>query len=41
MIESNLGNSFLKKSYTKLGGTTSSRLFFKKLKIDYISGLTV
>ena len=29
LIEYNIKNIFLKKSYTKYGGETSSRLFFK------------
>ena len=33
LIEYNMGNTFLEESYTKFGGETSPRKFFKKIKI--------
>ena len=33
LIECNMKNIFLEKSYTKYGGETSPRLFTKKLKL--------
>ena len=38
LIECNMRNIFLQKSYTKRGGETSPRLFSEKLKFEYISG---
>ena len=34
LIEYNMRNIFLEKSYTKCGGETSPRLFFEKLKLN-------
>ena len=34
LIECNMGNIFLEKSYTKCGGETSSRRFSEKLKLN-------
>ena len=34
LIESNIRNIFLEKSYTKCGGQTSSRTFSEKLKLS-------
>ena len=34
LIECNMGNIFLEKSYTKFGGETSPRPFSKKLKLS-------
>ena len=34
LIDYNLGNIFLEKSYTKYGGETSSRPFSEKLKLS-------
>ena len=39
LLEYNLRNSFLEKSYTKCGGETISRPFSKKIKIEHIFGL--
>ena len=33
LIECNMGNTFLEKSYTKCGGETSPRPFSEKLKL--------
>ena len=38
LIEYDMRNSFLEKSYAKCGGETISRPFSKKTKIEYISG---
>ena len=38
LIEYNITNIFLGKSYTKCGGETSPRPFSEKIKIEYISG---
>ena len=38
LIEYNMRNTFLKKSYAKYGGETIPRPFSKKKKIEYISG---
>ena len=38
LIEHNLRNIFLEKSYTKSGGETIHRPFHKKIKIENISG---
>ena len=38
LIECNMRNIFLEKSYTKCGGETSPRHFSDKIKIDHISG---
>ena len=38
LIEYNLRNIFLEKSYRKCGGETIAGLFFKKIKIEHISG---
>ena len=35
----NMRNIFLEKSYTKFGGEAIPRPFFKKIKIEHISGL--
>ena len=37
LIEYNMRNIFLEKSYTKFGGEISPRPFFEKSKIDHIS----
>ena len=37
LIECNMRNIFLEKSYTKYGGETSSRPSFEKTKIEHIS----
>ena len=34
LIECNMWNNFLEKSYAKCGGETSSKLFSKKLKLS-------
>ena len=34
LIEYNMRNIFIEKSYTKYGGEASPRLFYKKLKIS-------
>ena len=41
LIEYNMRNIFLEKSYTKCGGETSPRTFSGKLKFEYISGSIV
>ena len=41
LIEHNMRNIFVEKSCTKCGGETTSRLFFRKIKIEYISGSIV
>ena len=41
LIQYNMRNIFLEKSYTKFGGETIRRPFFKKNKIEHISGLIV
>ena len=41
LIEHNMRNDFLGKSYAKYGGEASPRPFHKKIKIELISGLTV
>ena len=38
LIEHNMRNTFLEKSYAKYGGETIPRPFSKKKKIEYISG---
>ena len=38
LIEYNLRNIFLEKSYTKCVRETIPRPFFKKIKIEHISG---
>ena len=38
LIECNMRNIFIEKSYTKCGGETSPRPFFWKIKIEHISG---
>ena len=38
LIEYNLRNIFLEKSYKERGGEASPRLFYKKIKIEHISG---
>ena len=38
LIEYNLRDIFLEKSHTKYGGETIPRLFWKKIKIEHISG---
>ena len=40
LIEYNMKNIYIGKSYTKYGEDASTRAFFK-IKIDYISGSTV
>ena len=37
LIEHNMRNVFLEKSYTKFGCETSPRSFYKKIKIEHIS----
>ena len=39
LIEYNMRNIFIKKLYTKCGGETIPRFFFKKIKIENISFL--
>ena len=41
LIEYNMWNNFLEKSYTKCGGDAIPRPFYKKIKIEHISRLTV
>ena len=41
LIENNIRDIFLEKSYTKYGRETSPRSFYKKIKIERISGSTV
>ena len=41
LIECNMRNVFLEKSYAKCGRKTISRLFSKKIKIEHISGSMV
>ena len=41
LIEYNMRNIFLKKSYTKSVGQTSLRPFPGKLEVEHISGLIV
>ena len=41
LIEYNMRNIFIEKSYTRCGGETIFRPFSKKIKIEYISGLRV
>ena len=41
LIEYNMRNIFLEKSYTKCGGEANPRLLHKKIKIKHISGSTV
>ena len=41
LIEPNMRNIFVEKSCTKCGGETTSGLFFRKSKIEYISGSIV
>ena len=38
LMEYNMKNIFLEKLYTKCGGETILRLFYKKIKIEHISG---
>ena len=38
LIEHNMKNIFLEKSYIKCGGENSPRTFSEKIKIEYISG---
>ena len=38
LIEYNMRNIFLQKSYTKCGGETSPEPFSNKIKIEHISG---
>ena len=38
LIECNIRNIFLEKSYTKCGGEASPSPFSEKLKLDHISG---
>ena len=37
LIQYNMRNIFLEKSFAKCGGEASPRLFHKKIKIDHIS----
>ena len=39
--EYNIGNIFIEKLYTKCGGETIPRPYFKKIKIEHISGSIV
>ena len=41
LIEYNMRNIFLEKSYTKCGGETSPRPLSDKIKIEHISGSIV
>ena len=41
LLECNMRNIFLEKSYTKFGGETSPRSFSKKIEIEFISGSIV
>ena len=41
IIECNMRNIFLEKSYTNCGAETSPRPFFEKLKMNVISGSIV
>ena len=41
LIEHNMRDYLLQKSYTKCGGDTTSRLFSKKSKSEYIPGSIV
>ena len=41
LIEYNMRNIFLEKSYTKCGGETSSKTFFYKIRIEHTSGSVV
>ena len=41
LIDCNINNVFLEKSYTKCGRETIPRLFSKKIKIEHISGSIV
>ena len=41
LIEYNITNIFLEKSYTECGGETSPRPFSEKMKIEHISGSIV
>ena len=41
LIERNMRNIFIEKSYTKCGGETSPRSFSRKIIIEHISGLIV
>ena len=41
LIENNMRNLFLEKSYTKCGGETIPRPFAKKIKIKHVSGSIV
>ena len=41
LIKHNMRNIFLEKSYTKCGEETIPKLFFKKNKIEHISGSIV
>ena len=41
LIEYNMRNVFLEKSYTKCRGETIPRTFFSNIKIEHISGLIV
>ena len=38
LIEHNMKNIFLEKSYIKCGGENSPRTFSEKIKIEHISG---
>ena len=41
LIECNMRNVFLEKSYAECGGETSPRPFSEKMKIEHISGSIV
>ena len=41
LIECNMRNIFLKKSYTKWGGETIPTSYSKKIEIDHMSGSVV
>ena len=41
LIENNLRNIFLEKSNTKSGGEVGHRLFYKKIRIEHVSGSKV
>ena len=41
LIEYNMRNNFLEKSYTKYSGEASPRDFYKKIKIQHIYGSSI
>ena len=41
LIECNMRNTFLGKSYTKCGGGTSPRSFFEKWKLSFIQNVII